>query len=354
MRLISACRARRYAYGLEAQASDPRWKAGISVCSLSSIRSRCRERPCHRRPAARGRPGHPRGPPLSERAGAAERLAAVGHPAALARDAPVLRQASTAPGSTASASTPGAATYALLGERGEPGPEPVPLSRFAHRRGHGRGLQAGVRPTRSMASPASSSCRSTRSISSTPRASDAQADRRRVDTVVTIPDLLNYWLTGIARRRIHQRHDDAVRGCADAVLGEGRCSTALDIPTRLLPPIVEPGPCVGRLQGRRVRRRFAGHAGRRAGVPRHRIGGGVGRRPAAAAPSSARAPGRCSARKSTTPIITAALAGAELHQRRRRLRHDAAAQEHRRDVAAAGVPPDLGVATGSRSTTTSC
>ena len=127
----------------EAKASSPRWKAGISVCSLSSFRSRCRERPCHRRTAPRQRPGHPRGPPLSQRAGAPERLAALGHPAALARDAPILRQGRRRRDRQPRRGHVGLRLRAARRAR-RAAAEPFPLSRFADRRRDGSGLQARV------------------------------------------------------------------------------------------------------------------------------------------------------------------------------------------------------------------
>ncbi len=79
--------------------------------------------------------------------------------------------------------------------------------------------------------------------------------------------------------------------------GRGRppARRTADLPTRLLPPLVEPGTVIGGVQRGRLRR--AGrHARGGAGVSRHRIGRRGGRRRAADARSSARAPGRCSAR----------------------------------------------------------
>jgi rhamnulokinase len=62
----------------------------------------------------------------------------------------------------------------------------------------------------------------------------------------TIPDLLNYWLTGELRAEYTmatttQFVDAATRSWATELLGR------LDIPTRLLPPLVEPGVVLGRL-----------------------------------------------------------------------------------------------------------
>ena len=75
----------------------------------------------------------------------------------------------------------------------------------------------------------------------TPRLIDA------ADTVVTIPDLLNYWLTGslvaeYTNATTTQFVDARSRSWAKDLLD------ALDIPTRLLPPLVEPGVLIGRLR----------------------------------------------------------------------------------------------------------
>ena len=86
--------------------------------------------------------------------------------------------------------------------------------------------------------------------------------------LVTIPDLLNYWLTGalVAEYTIAtttQMIDARTRTWATRMLDE------IELPTRLLQPLVEPGTIIGALQpsaSAAVRR----HAGRRAGVPRHR------------------------------------------------------------------------------------
>ena len=84
----------------------------------------------------------------------------------------------------------------------------------------------------------------------TPRMIDA------ADTVVTIPDLLNYWLTGslvaeYTNATTTQFVDARSRSWAKELLD------ALDIPTRLLPPIVEPGVLIGRLKSD-VSQPFAG------------------------------------------------------------------------------------------------
>ena len=69
----------------------------------------------------------------------------------------------------------------------------------------------------------------------------------------TIPDLLNYWLTGELRAEYTmatttQFVDAQTRTWATDLLDD------LDIPTRLLPPLVEPGTALGDYEARRVRR----------------------------------------------------------------------------------------------------
>ena len=67
-------------------------------------------------------------------------------------------------------------------------------------------------------------------------------------TLLTIPDLLNYWLTGsvvaeYTNATTTQFVDARTRCWAKGLL------EALDLPVRLLPPVVEPGTVLGRLKG---------------------------------------------------------------------------------------------------------
>ncbi len=155
----------------------------------------------------------------------------------------------------------------------------------------------------------------------------------------TIPDLVNYWLTGemtaeFTNATTTQFIDARTRSWATDLLRE------LDVPTRILPRVVEPGT------HRRLRRRRRAplaprHAGRGARLPRHRVGGRgrARRRPPRVSELGHVVAARDRAARAGDH---AARARAELHERRRRLRDDAAAQEHRRPVAAAGVPAQLG------------
>ena len=150
----------------------------------------------------------------------------------------------------------------------------VSLSRRAHRRRHGSGLRGASARARIY------DITGTQFLSfntlyqliaarqRTPRLLDAATG------FGTIPDILNYWLTGVLRAEYTaatttQMIDARARNWADALLRE------LDIPTRLLPPLVEPGTVLGGLKGS-VAGASRGHAGRRARVPRHRLRGGVG------------------------------------------------------------------------------
>ena len=77
-------------------------------------------------------------------------------------------------------------------------------------------------------------------------------------TLVTVPDLLNYWLTGtlaaeFTNATTTQFVEARTRSWARDLLA------ALDLPVRLLPPIIEPGHTVGTLSG--------DGAGGRAGTP---------------------------------------------------------------------------------------
>ena len=270
--------------GLARRLSDPRSKAGISVCSLSSIRSRCRERPRHCRAAARRRPGHPRDPPLSERAGAAERLAAVGHPPALARDAPIASTRSTAPGSTASASTPGAATTRCSASAANLLQNP-----YHYRDSRTDGVMEAV----CKRVPADEIYGDHRHP--VPAVQHAVSALRRVPArrpklidaasrSLTIPDLLNYWLTGTlvaeyTNATTTQFVDARTRSWATDLLVAARHSRR-----GCCRRSSKPGPCSAGCSAD-VCAALAGHAGRGARLPRHRIGGGVDCRRAAAARS---------------------------------------------------------------------
>ena len=171
-----------------------------------------------------------------------------------------------------------------------------------------------------------------------------RATPRLVDAaraLVTIPDLLNYWLTGALTVRVHRGDDHAVHRRANADVGHADA-------------------------GRDRAADAAAAAARRAGHDHRRAAGErLGRR--CAARRWSRPPATIRRRRSpsvTTSGNTAFLssgtwsllgtelrradhhlesARAQLHQRGRRLRHDPAAEEHRRPVAAAVLPAALGI-----------
>ena len=98
---------------------------------------------------------------------------------------------------------------------------------------------------------------------------------RAATAFVTIPDLLNYWLTGTPGVRVHHRDDDADGGRGAAIVGDAHalrisacrrtCSSRWSSQARSSAAI------------RHERLGVAGrHAGGRAGVSRHRIGVRVG------------------------------------------------------------------------------
>ena len=115
--------------------------------------------------------------------------------------------------------------YALIGERGNLLENPYHYRDSADQRRDGSGVRAREPRHGSTRSPASSSCRSTRSISSYAacRATPDLVDAARA--LVTIPDLLNYWLTGTLTVRVHGGDDHAVHRRAERGPGPRGCST---------------------------------------------------------------------------------------------------------------------------------
>ena len=290
-----------------------------------------------------------RNPPFRQRAGAAERLAALGHPPSLARDQAGRWSARPARQSKASASTPGAATTRSSASRASCSRTRITIATSAPTASW-KPSSRGFRPTRSTPSPASSSCRSTRCISSTPRAARRRGSSTRRSRFGTIPDLVNYWLTGeltaeFTNATTTQFIDARTRTWATDML------QALDMPTRLC----RSWSSRARSSARSARDALgvaARHAGGRARVPRHRVGR---RRRPAERPRAFLSSGTWSllGTELAAPVITPQSARAQLHERGRRLRHDAPAEEHRRAVAAAGVPARTGPRRGMTSATTS-
>ena len=164
------------------------------------------------------------------------------------------------------------------------------------------------------------------------------------ETLLMIPDLLHYWLCGHARRRVHERDDDAVPRRRAPAPGPTTCSSASTCRRGCCPRWSQPGTRARRARGRRRRGDRPRHADRRRRRDaRHRLGGrrdAVPRRPAR--PTSAPARGRSSASRSPSRVIDRRDLRREPHERGRRRRHLPAAAQRHRALAAARVPPRLG------------
>ncbi len=155
----------------------------------------------------------------------------------------------------------------------------------------------------------------------------------------TIPDLVNYWLTGemtaeFTNATTTQFIDARTRSWATDLL------QALDVPTRILPQVVEPGTVVGSI-GADAHPSL--HGTRVVAPACHDTGSAV----AAVCADGHRAflsSGTWSLLGTELACAGDYAAGArvEFHQRGRRLRDHAAAEEHCRPVAAAGMPSQLG------------
>ena len=78
-----------------------------------------------------------------------------------------------------------------------------------------------------------------------------QATPKLIDaasTMLTVPDLLNYWLTGTLVAEYTNATTTQFVDARTRDLGDADCSRSSDIPTRLLPPVVEAGTVLGRLR----------------------------------------------------------------------------------------------------------
>ena len=150
-------------------AAPDRWLPPLHECSFSCVRSRRRKRPGHARPLQSRPPRARRGLPLPERAGPPARLVAVGHAPPLARDPARPRSGrAVTPLESIGVDTWGC-DYALLGEHGDLLENPYHY-RDARTDGVMEAVSSASSASGSTPSPASSSCRSTRSISCTPPA----------------------------------------------------------------------------------------------------------------------------------------------------------------------------------------
>ena len=162
------------------------------------------------------------------------------------------------------------------------------------------------------------------------------------ETFLTIPDLLNYWLTGqiaceFSNATTTQCYDPRQRDWSASLLD------AMNIPRRIFPRIIMPGTMLGALLPHVVRRswRAASH-GDRSGVPRHRLGGCGSSSPE----SRFRVDqfrhvvhhGRGTARAGHHSGKFAI----QLYERRRRRRHVSLFQEHCGVVACARMSPRVG------------
>ena len=211
--------ANRGAAAFRAYADRP-----LDGCSLPGVRPGCGKRAGDVRPAAVRRPRPRRGLPFPERAGPRARLAPLGHPPALARHAARRSSGSTATSaaSTASASTPGAATTGCSASAASCSAIPyhyrdartdgVMEAVFAARRRAPRIYDDHRHPVPPVqhALPAHR-----RRAQRTPRLLDAATG------FGTIPDILNYWLTGVLRAEYTnatttQMVDARTRNWADA------------------------------------------------------------------------------------------------------------------------------------------
>ena len=133
------------------------------------------------------------------------------------------------------------------------------------------GCSAGSRRTSSTRSPASSSFPSTPSASSRRRPTPELAAAR---TLLMIPDLLSYWLTGeigaeVTNASTTQLYDVRAQAWATSLMAR------VGIPPGIFPPLRRPGDTIGRPAARDRRRGRAARARARAGgrLARHGIGG---------------------------------------------------------------------------------
>ena len=129
---------------------------------------------------------------------------------------------------------------------------------------------AGARALRAHGHPAHADQHGLRARARWPRSSDPALDA--AETLLLIPDLVHYWLCGRARRSSRTRRrrsaSTRARGTWAADLLE-----RLDIPSRLLPEVVQPGTRLGRLSDDVAEATGLGGRGRRRrGDARHRLG----------------------------------------------------------------------------------
>ena len=151
-------------------------------------------------------------------------------------------------------------------------------------------------------------------------AAAASTPRTRSVTDSGSAELLADRPPAVPNTRTRRRRSSSTRR-SDVGDEDDRGSSAL--PARLLHDDRRAGHRGRRAQARRLVRARR-HAGDRAGVPRHGVGGARRWTRTARPRSSAPAPGRCSAPELPAPIITTTRPRSELHERRRRRRNDRA------------------------------
>ena len=172
--------------------------------------------------------------------------------------------------STRSASTPGASTSASLDRRGRLVAQPGALPRRAPLR---RVEPALARiPPRELYERTGIQLMPINTVFElAAMAAERDPALDDAETLLMIPDLFHYWLARHARRRAHERDDDAVPRRAHGRVGR-RPARAPRRPAGLLPELVEPGTPLGPLAATR-RGDGLGARGRRGRHARHGVGG---------------------------------------------------------------------------------
>ena len=199
-----------------------------------------------------------------------------------------------------------AVDYGLLDADGALLGNPRALPRRPHRRRSPAGAR-GRPATSSTPRPGCSTCRSTRSTSSPPTAAPRSSTAAR--TLLLIPDLLAYWLTGAVGAERHQRlHHRAARRRAAGSWADRPDRRGSACRRRCFPPLREPGDrrsgCCADVRPRPACRAGAGDRRR---LARHRVGRRRrARRRPSGSPTSPAAPGRWSASSWTHPVLTEA------------------------------------------------
>ena len=173
------------------------------------------------------------------------------------------------------------------------------------------------------------------------------------ETLLLIPDLVHYWLCGASTSEFTnatttQCFDPHTGGWATDLLER------LDVPTRLLPEVVQPGTTARSAEPRgRGRDEASRRRGRRGGDARHRLGGR--RRAVPATRLGLHQRGHVVARRSRGRGAGDHRRGVrgESHQRGRRRRHVPPPSQRHRALAHPRVPPRVGAGGQGRTRSTS-